>query len=234
MQFSVRDVATILNVPENTVYRWIAEDQMPSKKVNGQYRFNRDELLEWATLRRLNISPDFFQGTPVGASARLGLAEALELGGVHYEMGGSDQSSVLKRVVANLPLPAGFDREVLLQLFLARESTGSTGVGDGIAIPHPRHPVVLPVGRPLLALYFLERPVDFGAADRQQVHVLFVLISPTVRLHLHMLARISCLLRDEPFRGVLKRHGSREEVLREARRVEAAFERGHGHGSESA
>ncbi len=122
-----------------------------------------------------------------------------------------------------MQLPAGFDRSVLCELFLARESAGSTAVGDGIAIPHPRHPVVLPVGRPMLTLCFLERPVDFGAADRQPVHTLFVLVSPTIRAHLRMLARIACALRDEPLRAVLKRRGPPAEVLREVRRVEEAF-----------
>src|SRR5262249_38252961 len=107
-----------------------------------------------------------------------------------------------------------FDRSVLLQLFVSREAAGSTAAGDGIAIPHPRFPVVLPDGRPMLTLFFLEQPVDFGALDRQPVHTLFVLISPTIRTHLRMLARIACALRDERFRAVLKRRGSKEEILR--------------------
>ncbi len=225
MQFSVRDVASILKVPEGTVYRWVNEDNLPATETNGQYRFNRAELLEWATVRRLDISPEIFAGTPVGSGAHLELTDALEAGGIVYGLGGRDKPSVLREVVAALPLPDEFDRESLLELFLAREATGSTGVGDGIAIPHPRHPVVLPVGRPCLSLDFLAHPVDFGAADQEAVHTLFVLISPTTRVHLQMLARIACLLRDEGFRDLLKRRRSREEILAETRRIESAFDR---------
>jgi PTS system nitrogen regulatory IIA component len=122
-----------------------------------------------------------------------------------------------------MQLPEGFDRSVLCQLFLAREAAGSTAVGDGMAIPHPRHPVVLPVGRPTLTLCLLDRAVDVGAADRQPVQTLFVLVSPTIRAHLRMLARIACALRDESFRATLKRRGSPEEILSEVQRVEDSF-----------
>jgi PTS system nitrogen regulatory IIA component len=125
-------------------------------------------------------------------------------------------------------------RSVLHQLFLARESIGSTAVGEGIAIPHPRHPVVLPVGRPMLTLCFLDQPIDFGALDHQPVHTLFVLVSPTIRAHLRMLARIACALRDEGFRAVLKRRASANEILREAQRVADSFEGSSVDAQESA
>ena len=223
MQFNVRDVATIFNVPESTVYRWINEDNLPTVEMNGQCRFDRTELLEWATVRRLKFSPALFQGTPIGATARLDLVEALEAGKIVYHLHGKTREEALAAVVEHLPVPQNYDRNFLLQLFLARESSGSTAVGDGIAIPHPRHPVVLPIGKAMLNLCFLEHPVDFGAADRQPVHTLFVLISPTIRVHLQMLARISFLLRDASFREVLKRRDPPEEVLEGVRRVEATF-----------
>ena len=74
---------------------------------------------------------------------------------------------------------------------LAREALGSTGIGDGIAIPRVRNPIVLHLSRPIVTLCFLERPVDFGALDGQPVTTLFTLISPTVRAHLHLLSRLS-------------------------------------------
>ena len=50
---------------------------------------------------------------------------------------------MLRAVVARMPLADEGDRELLLDVLLAREAMGSTGVGDGIAIPHVRNPVVL-------------------------------------------------------------------------------------------
>jgi len=55
------------------------------------------------------------------------------------------------------------------------------------------------------------------------VHVLFSLICPTVRSHLQMLSRMTYALHDEQFKAVVTRQGRREEILQEARRVEAAL-----------
>ena len=121
-----------------------------------------------------------------------------------------------------LPLPEDTDTEMLLRLFQAREAAASTGIGDGIALPHVRNPIVLNVTRPSITLCFLEKPVEFGALDGQPVSVLFSMISPTTRCHLQLLTRLSFALHDAQFKEVVKRHGSAEDILSEARRVEAA------------
>jgi PTS system nitrogen regulatory IIA component len=225
MDLTVRDAAAIFDVPEGRIYRWIHEDDLPTREVNGQHYFNRTELLEWAAVRRVKFDPGLFRDPSRSPSTGEGLVAALELGGTITDLHSSDKRGILQEVVERMRLPEGFDRSVLSQLFLAREAAGSTAVGDGIAIPHPRHPVVLPVGRPTLTLCLLERPVDFGAPDGEPVHTLFVLVSPTIRAHLRMLARVACALRDEPFRAVLKRRGSAEEILRQLHRVEDSFDR---------
>ena len=237
MQLTVRDVAAIFSVPESRVYRWIAEDFMPVLQLDGQHFFDRAELLEWATVRRLKFSPGIlrFEGpwrpvetttppTPAKVSESPALVDALELGGVLHNIQGSTRAEVLTRMVETMALPEGTDRDMLLQLFVAREKRGSTAVGDGIAIPHPQHPVILPVPRPALTVCFLEKPVDFQAADGQPIHTLFTLICPTIRGHLRMLARVAIALRDDGFRAVINRRGSLEEILEQALRVEETFE----------
>ena len=54
MELDVREVASILHVPEYTIYRLIDEDDLPASQINGQYRFSREELLEWASSRSVN------------------------------------------------------------------------------------------------------------------------------------------------------------------------------------
>jgi PTS system nitrogen regulatory IIA component len=225
MQLTVRDVARILDVSEKTVYRWIRERDLPAYRVNEQYRFNRAEILEWATSRKVNVSTQIFEEPESRAVPLPSLSSALESGGIVYRLGGTDQESVLHAVVESLRLPDEVDRDFLFRVLLAREALGTTGVGDGIAIPHVRNPVVLHVSRPSITLCFLEKPVDFGALDGQPVHTLFTLVSPTVRAHLHLLSRLAFGLRDAGFRGVVTRQGLRDEILAEARRVDAAVGR---------
>jgi PTS system nitrogen regulatory IIA component len=225
MQLTVRNVSELLNVSEKTVYRWIGERHLPGYRLSGQYRFNRAELLEWATANRVNVSPRIFHENEAEVATLPELAEALQAGGVFYRLSGSDKASVLHSIVEHLRLPEEVDREFLLQMLLAREALESTGIGDGIAIPHARSPIVLHVPKPLVTLCFLERPVDFGALDGQPVQALFTLISPTVKAHLHLLSRIAFALRDSELKGLVMQQGNREALLSAMRRISAALKR---------
>jgi PTS system nitrogen regulatory IIA component len=223
MQLSVRDVSKLLNVSEKTIYRWVNQGVLPGYRVNEQYRFNRAELLEWATSRKMNVSASLFDEPESNATPLPDFVEALQAGGIFYRLGGNDKESVLRAVVEHMRLPEEVDREFLLRVLLAREALQSTGIGDGIAIPHVRNPIVLHVSRPMISLCFLEQPIDFGALDGKPVHALFSLISPTVRAHLRLLSRLSFALHDPGFKHAVSRQASRDEILGEGRRVEAAL-----------
>jgi PTS system nitrogen regulatory IIA component len=226
MQLSVKDAAAVLNVSEKTIYRWIKQGTIPCYRINEQYRFNRAELLEWATSRRIQVSPEIFAEKFSSSTPLPTLLEALKAGGVYYRVGGTDQASVLRAVVDILHLPEEVDREFLYQVLLARETLGSTGIGDGIAIPHVRNPVVLHVSRPTISLCFLEQPIEFGAIDDKPVDTLFTLISPSVRAHLHLLSRLGIVLRNDEVKAALRSRATREELMDIFARVENALPAG--------
>ncbi len=213
MQLSVKDAARLLVVSEKTIYRWIKQEIIPAYRINEQFRFNRSELLEWATSRRIQISPEVFAEAETSSTPLPSLAQALTAGGVVYRLEGRDKQSMLRAMVEVMKLPEEVDREFLYQVLLAREMLGSTGIGDGIALPHVRNPIVLHVNKPTVTLCFLEHPIDFGALDGQKVRVLFALISPTVRAHLHLLSRLGFVLRDANFKAAVLREASREELM---------------------
>jgi PTS system nitrogen regulatory IIA component len=220
MQLDVRDVAGLLAVSEKTIYRWIRQGILPAYRINNQFRFNRAELLDWATSRRINVSVDLFAEPQTPAVPIYGLTEALTTGGIFYRVGGKDKESALRATVELMRLPEEVDLEFLLQVLMARETLASTGIGDGIAIPHVRNPIVLHVDKPIITLCFLEQPIDFGALDGQPVDCLFTLSSPTVRAHLHLLSRLAFALRDPEFKAAIKRQDTREAILAESERVE--------------
>jgi len=223
MQLTVRDAARIMNVSEKTIYRWINQGSLPAYRINEQYRFNRAELLEWATSKKINVSVEIFQEPESTAAALPGFVDALETGGIFYRLGGGDKESVLRAVVETMRLPDEVDREFLFRVLLAREALGSTGIGDGVAIPHVRNPVVLHVPRPSICLCFLETPIDFDSIDGLPVFALFSMISPTVRAHLHLLSRLSFALHDGRFNSVVTQQAPREEIIAAARQVEASL-----------
>lgn len=220
MQLTIRDVAKLLNVSEKTVYRWINQGQLPSYKVGEQYRFNRVELLEWATAQKINVSAEIFHEPQSNGATLPSLSEAVARGGIHYRLTGTNREDVLHGVVDTLRLPDGVDRTFLFRVLLAREELASTGIGEGIAIPHVRNPIVLHVHEPIVALCFLEKPVDFGAMDGQPVSALFTLISPTVRSHLHLLSRLTFALRNPDYRAAVRGQASRDVLTEALRRAE--------------
>jgi PTS system nitrogen regulatory IIA component len=223
MQLSVKDTARLLDVSEKTIYRWIKQKVIPCYQINEQFRFNRAELLEWATSRRIQISPEIFLETEASKVPLPSLLDALRAGGVSYRIAGNDKASVLRAVVDVMKLPEEVDHEFLFQVLLARETLGSTGIGDGIAIPHVRNPIVLHVTKPMITLCFLEHPINFGALDGQPVSILFALISPTVKAHLHLLSRLAYVLRNPDFKAALKGQASREELMEKLAQAEAGL-----------
>jgi len=225
MRLSVRDAANILNVSTKNIYEWIRQEAIPFHRINEEYRFNRVELLEWAASKHIQVSPEVFLESEFDEVEQLPcLVESLRAGGIFYKVGGNDKAAVLRAVIDLLEFPEEdeVDRNFLYQVLLAREALGSTCVGHGVAIPHVRNPVVLQVARPSIWLCFLEHPIDFGAPDGQPVNILFTLISPTVRAHLHLLSRLSFALQDKAFGEALKRQAPPGELMETVSSLEMA------------
>jgi PTS system nitrogen regulatory IIA component len=219
MQLTMRDMVEIFGTSEGRLQRWIKQLGLPAQRVAGQFRFNRLEVLDWAITHRNEVERVPLE-IPCDTPPNVSLADALESGGIHYRIPGDDKQAALQAVVGRLRLPEGFDRESLVKLFMAREALGSTAVGDGIAIPHARCPIVLHVPVPLLTLCFLKRPIDYHAPDGMPVRILFSVVSPTVQAHVKLLAQLSQALHDPGFRKSVVGMKTREVILREVRRLE--------------
>ncbi len=233
MLLTVRDAARLLHSSEREVYGWIAAGEIPCHRVDDQYRFNRSELLEWATSHGVRVAAEIFHEPGAGEGGASGgtvsLADGLARGGVHHDVPGDDRAAVLRAVVERLPLPdGGADRDFLLDMLLAREAQGSTGVGDGIALPHVRNPVVLDVDAPTVTLCFIRRPIDFAAVDGKPVHTLFTIVSPSTRSHLLVLSRLGAALHDAGFKAALAARAPAARLIEEARKVELGWARAPG------
>lgn len=137
----------------------------------------------------------------------------LREGGIFHDIKGGDKKHVLAQFVERLPLPPEQDRKFLLDVLEAREALGSTGIGDGIAIPHVRNPIVLHVARPFVTLGLLEQPIAFEALDGKPVHALFMVVSPVVPTHLRILAQLGFVLRDEVLRQMLRERASAADII---------------------
>ncbi len=219
MDLRARDVARLLNVSEATVYRWVQEHGLPAHRVGEQYRFNRVELQEWAATHGRAVPPGLYASDPAEPAD---LAAALERGGVHRGVAGATREEVLTAVTRLPGIPPGANRGMLARLLIGREALAPTAVGDGIAMPHPRDPLVVRVDEPRVLLCLLAQPVDFGAMDGRPVRVLFAILSPSVRQHLHILAKLAHVLHDDALRGLLGRGAPDAAILERVRTLEAS------------
>lgn len=235
MQLTVKEAAKELNVAEKTVYRWIQSGGLPAYRVAGEYRINRAMLYDWAGSRKPATdaapapAPVSADGSAIAPSvpppppaAMPPLSAAIAAGGIRHGLAGDDKPTVLKAAVEALDLPAHVNRDFLVQAILMREQLQSTGIGDGVAIPHVRNPAVLELVSPQVALFFLEKPIEFDALDGKPVQALFIPLSPNVRTHLHLLGKIAFALRNERIKELVSRAAPAEELLEAFRALESA------------
>lgn len=193
MILTLNGAAKLFQVSEDQVSRWVQMEGLPAHTIQDRYQFDRIELLEWAWRTKRPICPSVV--ATQGDEWSPMLSSALELGGIHYHLAGTDKGSVYRSMLEALPLPQEIDRDHLWKVLMAREALCPTGMGEGLAIPHPRNPVVLHVDHPVFAIGFPETPIaDFGAFDDRPVKTLLMIISPTVRAHLRILAALTAAL----------------------------------------
>jgi PTS system nitrogen regulatory IIA component len=213
MQLTLRDAAHYLGVSEATARRWITERALPVHEADERLYLNAIELWEWAVEHGVKVSRDLLERARRSPDPVPALASLLKAGGILYDIAGRTKPDVLREIVARLPLPPGQDRATLLSVLVAREEMGSTGIGDGIAIPHVRNPIVLAVEVPFVTLCLLRHPVDFGAVDGKPVHALFLVVSPIVPVHLRVLAQLGFVLRDDDLRAMLHDRASADAII---------------------
>jgi PTS system nitrogen regulatory IIA component len=130
------------------------------------------------------------------------------------EIEADDKRGVLREFARMLKSMNRVDNEEeLLRVLLERESLGSTGIGDGVAIPHGKLPMHSGM---IIALGRSNKGVDFQAMDSKPVHLFFLLVTSDDRSgdHLRALARISRILKNPALRECLKTAPTRQELQR--------------------
>jgi PTS system nitrogen regulatory IIA component len=142
------------------------------------------------------------------------IEEVLEESCVIADLQGTTKRDVLVELVSALKKASLIKNEQeVVNVILEREKLGSTGIGDGVAIPHGKlkgiHNIICVFGRSL-------QGIDFDSVDRKPTHIFFLLLAPenSASLHLKMLSRISKLLRDPSFKKRLMELGDSHDIYR--------------------
>ncbi|MFZ5515473.1 MAG: PTS sugar transporter subunit IIA [Candidatus Zhuqueibacterota bacterium] len=211
MDLKIKDVVELLQVSEKTVYRWIKEKKIPCYRIHHQYRFNKLEINEWILSNKIEMSSNLIDLSQ--AKRQTNFTDLLVKGGVHFDIQGKTVAEVLHNAIKRIPDPEAIGSEEILNALLNREKLMTTAIGHGIAIPHPRNPIIAAVEDASISICFLQEPVDFGALDGKPVHTLLVLLTNSPRRHLEVLAEISYMCQLEEFREMLIRRVPKMELL---------------------
>lgn len=150
------------------------------------------------------------------------LSDLLAPASVNLHLKSADRDSVLGELVDQVPELADQPeaRQTLLRALHERERLHSTGIGDGVALPHARNALVGLVHDPLMAFGRHDTGVPFDAIDKAPARLFFLLLAPTVTQHLAILARLTRLLRDPKLRKELLAANSPEELIASIREAE--------------
>ena len=144
----------------------------------------------------------------------MNFTEILKRDFILEELEARNQHEVLDELVRVFAMGGvRFDPEAMLQVLLERERLGSTGIGDGIAIPHGK---LQGLDEILLSFGRSSEGISFDAMDGKPVHLFFLLMAPenSAGLHLKILAKISRMLKDPALRDNLLRAKSKERIWR--------------------
>lgn len=221
MELKIKDIVKLLQVEEKTVYKWIKDKKIPAYKIHNQYRFNKGEINDWILRNKIRVSSKVIELHT--SNKHISLLKLLKNGGIFYNVGGENVLDVIKNAVNTIPTPKETDKETIIFFLLQREEMMPTAVGNGVAIPHPRTPLITDIEDERISICFLNSSIDFKAIDGEPVHTMFVIFSANPSRHLEILSKISFLCQQDDFIEILKNRTASEEIFNFIENKEAGW-----------
>jgi nitrogen PTS system EIIA component len=152
------------------------------------------------------------------------VASLIERGGVFFNVRGESPESVIKELITTARLPEKLDKEALLKAIIERESLMPTAIGYGIAIPHPRNPMMADSSEERIIVGYSREGIDYRALDKKPVFALFIILSSSQKDHLQILSQLSFLFHDKEFRKTLETRPSKEELCAVTRSIRKGWD----------
>ncbi len=141
------------------------------------------------------------------------LAELIHKGGVFTDVEGSFPEEIYEKITGMMNLPEGLSAETVCNALCEREKIMSTAVGNGIALPHARIPILKDEDDQEICIVYLKNPIDMNAPDERKVFVMFVILSANQRSHLAVLSELVQLFQKKEFKNLLEQKASEAELL---------------------
>jgi len=140
------------------------------------------------------------------------ICDVLDRNSILADLKARNKKGILEELVVPVAEIAGVSQKDLTKVLMERERLGSTGIGGGIGIPHGKMKNLESL---VLGFGLSRKGVDFESLDGQPTHIFFLLVTPenSTGLHLKLLARISRILKNDPFKSRLLEAVDSDEIL---------------------
>ena len=220
MDLEIKDVSELLNVSEKTIKKWVDEGKIPAYKLENKMRFSRTEIENWMLDTKekkdelISLKSDKAKkivAKKIGTQA-FSLFRALNKGSVITNIKGNTKEDVIRESVKVIAKNLSLDTDVLTELLLDREKLMPTALNHGVAVPHTRD-FLLPQTHDVVSVVYLNKPIEYGALDGQKVKTLFFLFACDDKRHLHLLAKIAHLTRNEESLNFINEQPGKVDLL---------------------
>ncbi|MCI0641702.1 MAG: PTS sugar transporter subunit IIA [Gemmataceae bacterium] len=226
----LEQLATYLQRDARELSKLASRGQLPAQKVGGEWRFASAEIAYWIETQMPGYTEEELtklEDSGEDGDGELVLTPLLSENTTAVPLRAGTRASALRELVRL----AGqswqlFDTEALLAAVKLREEQGSTGLANGVAIPHPRRPLPALLGDHVLAYGRTHAGIPYGAADGGLSDIFFLVCCRDQRTHLNVLARLSRLMLRPNFLDDLR---GADTVQKTLQLIESA-EKSLGHG----
>lgn len=134
-------------------------------------------------------------------------------GGVIQNAPGKTLPEVYRNVLKDQTFPEGLTSNIVYKELIQREKMMGTGVGNGVAIPHPRYPLIKNDDDQRIIVVYLKDPIAISSPDMRPVSTLFITLTSSSKNHLQVLSDLAFLIQKSTFRQTLEKHSPQEELL---------------------
>lgn len=220
--YSINQIAPILKLDTRQIQRMAEREELPARRVGGEWRFSRTEILEWLesrvgstseqellelenTIERLVANRDV-ENIPI--------ADLIPVEAIRVPIRGKTQPSVIHEMV-ELAMNTNllWDAQGMEEAVLEREAMCPTAMENGVSLLHPRHPMCDILGDPFIAFGRVRAGVPF-ASSGMWTDVFFLICSINDTQHLRTLARLSRILSVPDFLTQLRELENPDEILK--------------------
>jgi len=206
---NLAQLARYLHLPEPQIRKLVDKGAIPSRRVNGELCFSREEVHRWLE-KRIGVSNDselaqvetaLDRSVPAGSvEETVSIASLIPEGAIALPLEAKTRDSAIRGMV-RLASGTGllWDEEAMLTAVKEREELHTTALDNGIALLHPRRPMSAILGDSFICLGLLRNGIPFGGGMNNLTDIFFLICSTDDRIHLRILTRLSRILAQPGF-----------------------------------